>query len=118
MRKRLTMICVCAAAISSASAEDRAAQKRAGEPAGASTQALSVSNRRGVELQQFEIFTSDANRRKVVGKLPKPLGAGESADVPLDKAKGCVFHARWSFADAQDSGEVDICGGRHIVLVD
>ena len=55
---------------------------------------------------------------KIVGKLDKPLPAGDSVSVRLDKPKGCLFEARWKFEDADDAGPVDLCNDAHIVLVD
>ena len=53
-----------------------------------------------------------------MGKLDKPLPAGETVSLPLDKPKGCLFEARWKFEDADDVGAVDLCNDAHIVLVD
>lgn len=113
MRQRIAIICALAAtgAVAQESVRLRSAP--------ATTTAVSLSNKRGIALQQFEIFArSDNSRQKLIGKMTRPLAAGESVDVPLTKAKGCVFHARWSFADESDASEVDLCSGVHIVLVD
>lgn len=112
MRRRIVTICVFAAF--GALAED------GGKRTPPNTTTISVSNNRAVALQQFEIYASasDAKTERLIGRLPKPLPAGERASVPLSKAKGCVFQARWSFTDAKDAGEVDLCNGANIVLVD
>ena len=60
----------------------------------------------------------DAAPEKIVGKLDKPLAAGAAAKFQLRDAKGCLFQARWSYADLKDSGDIDLCSDAHIVLVD
>lgn len=82
--------------------------------------AVSLENRRRVQLLSFEIVASrkDKTPETVIGRLEKPLASGASASFPLNGAKGCDFEARWVFADMQDSGDVDLCNEAHIVLVD
>jgi hypothetical protein len=92
--------------------------------------AVTLENKRRVALQSFEIVMAgkslagaDSARMPssaeiIVGKLDKPLLAGESVSLQLDKPKGCLFEARWKFEDADDGGAVDLCGDAHIVLVD
>lgn len=115
MRLRLAVFCILSTF--AAAADERPAGRAA---SASNTTTVSISNKRGVALQQFEIFVPSpkSQNEKIIGKLPQPLGAGESVNVPLTRLKGCVVRARWSFADAQDAGEVDLCNGAHIVLVD
>ncbi|MCX7899675.1 MAG: hypothetical protein N2444_06280 [Methylocystis sp.] len=92
------------------------------EPTGPrkSVKSVSLENKRHVALQRFEVVMSAANpaRTIVVGRLDRPLQAGEKARLALIGAKGCVFEARWAFDDIKDFGDVDLCGGGHIVLAD
>ncbi len=87
--------------------------------------AVNLENKRNISLLSFEVVmpgkdlpSKDKTPETIVGKLEKPLGAGESASLPLTGAKGCLFEARWKFADVGDSGSVDLCGDARIVLVD
>ncbi len=81
---------------------------------------VTLENKRAVALQSFLIVMAGAGRSPeiIVGKLEKPLPAGEKIDMKLEKPKGCVFEARWKFEDADDVGAVDLCNDAHIVLVD
>lgn len=65
-----------------------------------------------------DVAGKDTVEETIVGRLEKPLGAGESASLPLTGAKGCLFEARWQFADVGDAGSVDLCNDAHIVLID
>ena len=38
--------------------------------------------------------------------------------MKLIGAKGCAYLARWTFADAGDEGQIDLCGDPKIVLTD
>lgn len=82
--------------------------------------AVSLENRRAAPLLNFEIVTpaKDDAPETLVGKLARPLAAGESASFPLNGGTGCVFRARWAFDDIKDSGDVDLCNDAHIVLID
>jgi len=92
--------------------------------------AVTLENKRRIALQSFEIVMAGktlagANSARkasaaeiVIGKLDKPLPAGEIVSLPLDKPRGCLFEARWKFEDADDGGAVDLCSDAHIVLVD
>jgi hypothetical protein len=82
--------------------------------------AVNLENKRPVALLQFEVVSParDKTPEIIVGKLEKPLAAGASASVPLSSAEGCAYQARWAFEDFTDIGEVDLCGGAHIILVD
>lgn len=97
--------------------------------------AVNLENKRLVSLLSFEIVMlgkdrpgkrpadkkppgKDEKPETIVGKLEKPLPAGQSASLPLNGAKGCLFEARWKFEDADDAGAVDLCNDAHIVLVD
>ena len=81
---------------------------------------VTLENKRHVPLQSFEIVQvgSLTNKETSVGRLEKPLAAGETIDLELVKPKGCQFEARWKFEDAEDSGVLDLCNDPHIVLVD
>lgn len=83
-------------------------------------ESVSIENKRGVSLLSFEIVlpAKDKAPEAVVGKLEKPLPAGEKASLPLTGAEGCMFEARWKFEDVNDFGAVDLCNDAHIVLVD
>lgn len=100
-----------------------AAKRRAPRPE--TPAAVTLENKRRIALQSFEIVmagrasTGAASvAETVVGKLDKPLPAGETVSLPLEKPKGCLFEARWKFEDAEDVGAVDLCNDAHIVLVD
>jgi len=97
--------------------------------------AVNLENKRNISLLSFEVVMpgedmpgqdlpgkdlpgKDKTPETIVGKLEKPLGAGESASLKLTGAKGCLFEARWKFADVGDSGAVDLCNDARIVLVD
>jgi hypothetical protein len=82
--------------------------------------AVNLENKRPKPLLIFEIIMSarDSKSDTIVGKLEKPLAAGQSVSVPLVGAKGCVFKARWKFEDVDDVGTVDLCSDAHIVLID
>ncbi len=81
---------------------------------------VTLENKRSVALQSFEIIMTGKGLSTgiVIGKLDKPLLAGESVSMKLEKPKGCLFEARWKFEDADDAGAVDLCSDAHIVLVD
>lgn len=85
-----------------------------------SATAVNVENKRPKPLLTFEIVMSvkDSKSDTIVGKLERPLAAGESVSVPLIGARGCVFQARWKFEDVDDVGTVNLCSDAHIVLVD
>jgi hypothetical protein len=102
--------------------------------------AVNLENQRNISLLSFEVVMlgqdtpskdtpskdtpskdlpdKDKTPETIVAKLEKPLGAGESASLKLTGAKGCLFEARWKFADVDDSGSVDLCNDARIVLVD
>jgi hypothetical protein len=82
--------------------------------------AVTLENKRSIALQSFVIVMAGigAAPETIIGKLDKPLPAGEKADVKLDRPKGCLFEARWTFEDADDAGALDLCNDGHIVLVD
>lgn len=103
---------VCAA-VASAGPKRRA-------PAPESPIAVTLENKRRLALQSFEIVMAvkATLAEIIVAKLDKPLQAGETVNLPLDKPRGCLFEARWKFEDADDGGAVDLCAGAHIVLVD
>ena len=95
-----------------------AAKTRAAPVAKLAT-AVNLENKRLVSLLTFEIvMTAKGKPETVIGKLDKPLAAGERASFSLTGAQGCMFEARWKFEDAADSGAVDLCSDAHIVLVD
>lgn len=81
---------------------------------------VNLENKRPLSLLSFEIVmpAKDKSPETVVAKLEKPLLAGEQASLPLSGAKGCMFEARWKFADLNDAGPVDLCSDAHIVLID
>jgi len=81
---------------------------------------VNLENRRKVTLVKFEIIAPAEKRKpeKVLAAIGKSLGAGDRIDLPLARASGCVFEARWKFEDLEDSGSVDLCTDAHIVLVD
>jgi hypothetical protein len=85
-----------------------------------SAAAVNVENKRPKPLLTFEIVMSVKGSKSdtIVGKLEKPLAAGESVSVPLIGARGCLFKARWKFEDVDDVGTVDLCSDAHIVLID
>jgi hypothetical protein len=82
--------------------------------------AVNLENKRPVALLNFEIVmpARDKTPETIVGKLDKPLAAGEMASFPLEGGTGCAFEARWAFEDIKDAGDVDLCNDAHIVLVD
>ncbi len=82
---------------------------------------VNLENNRPVSLLAFEVILPGAekpDREKVVAKLDKPLAAGRSVKLRLNKSSGCVFDVRWKFEDAGDIGSVDLCKDAHIVLTD
>jgi hypothetical protein len=81
---------------------------------------VNLENKRRVPLLHFEIVMpgKDKAPEMIVGKLEKPLAAGQAASFPLTGGKGCVFEARWAFEDFRAEGDVDLCNQAHIVLVD
>ena len=88
---------------------------------------ISIENGRKVALTAFEIaFVEPEPKkgakprppRKPVLKLEEPLAPGEIKIVKLIGAKGCAYLARWTFADAGDEGQIDLCGDPKIVLTD
>jgi hypothetical protein len=83
-------------------------------------QAVNLENQRLIPLKSFEIVMTakDKPEEIVVGKIDKPLAAGDRAQFPITGAKGCLFQARWAFDDAKDSGDVDLCNDAHIVFAD
>ncbi len=83
-------------------------------------QAVNLENRRLVPLKSFEVVMTakDKTSETIVGKIDRPVAAGERAQFPITGAKGCRFEARWAFDDAKDSGDVDLCNDAHIVFAD
>jgi len=83
-------------------------------------QAVNLENRRLVPLKSFEIVMTTKNKTSetIVGKIDRPVAAGDHAQFPITGAKGCLFEARWAFDDAKDSGDVDLCNDAHIVFAD
>ncbi len=83
-------------------------------------QAVNLENRRLVPLKSFEVVMTakDKASETIVGKIDRPVAAGERAQFPITGAKGCRFEARWAFDDAKDSGDVDLCNDAHIVFAD
>jgi hypothetical protein len=82
--------------------------------------AVKLENKRPVALLDFEIVAPARDKvpETVVGKLEKPLAAGASASFPLTGGAGCHYEARWTFEDAKDAGDVDLCNDAHIILAD
>jgi hypothetical protein len=82
--------------------------------------AVNLENKRQVPLLDFQIVIpgKDRTAEVIVAKLEKPLAAGATAKLPVTGVAGCHFEARWAFEDFSDAGEVDLCGGGRIVLVD
>jgi hypothetical protein len=83
-------------------------------------QTVNLENQRLVSLKSFEIVMTakDKTAETIVGKIDRPLAAGGRARFPITGAKGCLFEARWTFDDAKDSGDVDLCNDAHIVFAD
>jgi hypothetical protein len=81
---------------------------------------LDLENKRPVALLNFEIIlpARDKTPERVIGKLDKPLAAGDAIRLPLTGGAGCAYQARWAFEDFQDAGDVDLCNDARIVLVD
>jgi hypothetical protein len=116
LRKGLTIAVVIAVSLwASAAGANRAASL-----APATAGAVNLENKRGVPLLDFRIVLPAGDRMPeiVVAKLDKPLGPGASASLAVTGVKGCRFQARWTFADFADAGDVDLCGGGRIILVD
>jgi hypothetical protein len=84
------------------------------------SEAVNLENKRAIALLSFEILSPGKGKSEelLVVRLDKPLAAGQSTSLSLHGAKGCLFEARWKFADLADSGSVDLCTDAHIVLVD
>ena len=78
--------------------------------------AIEISNQRAVPLKSFTLSTTGA-KPKSVGKLAKPLAAGDKSMIKL-AARGCEYTARWEFEDAGDEGIVNLCSDPKIVLTD
>ncbi len=78
--------------------------------------AVSLENKRRVPLLEFRIVLPATE--VVVAKLDKPLAAGATIKLPITGVEGCRFEARWAFEDFSDAGDVDLCRGGRIVLVD
>jgi hypothetical protein len=97
-----------------------AGANRAVSLAPAAAGAVNLENKRRVPLLDFRIVLPAGDRTPeiVVAKLEKPLGPGASASLTVTGVKGCRFQARWTFADFADAGDVDLCGGGRIILVD
>ncbi len=83
-------------------------------------EAVNLENKRRVPLLDFRIVMPAKNRATevIVAKLEKPLAAGATAKLPITGVEGCRFEARWAFEDFSDAGDVDLCRGGRIVLVD
>ena len=116
MKQRLAMIGVIAAV--GVVQADGATKPR---PAPAKlAQAVNLENRRLVPLKSFEVvmMAKDKTSETIVGKIDKPLAAGDRAQFSITGAKGCLFEARWAFDDAKDSGDVDLCNDPRIVFAD
>lgn len=82
--------------------------------------AVNLENKRRVPLLDFRIILPGGDRTPeiVVAKLDRPLDPGATASLPVSGVEGCRFQARWTFADFADAGDVDLCGGGRIILVD
>lgn len=100
---------------------------RAAPKAGQPPAEISIENGRKVALNSFEIaFIEPAPKpgakpkppRRPVLKLEQPIAPGEKKTLKLTGAKGCSYVARWTFADASDEGQIDLCGDPKIVLTD
>lgn len=117
MKLRLAMIGVVAAGVGVA--QTAGATKLRSTPIKLA-QTVNLENQRPVSLKSFEIVMAakDKSPEIIVGKLDGPLAAGARAQFPLIGAKGCLFEARWTFDDAKDSGDVDLCNDAHIVFAD
>lgn len=83
-------------------------------------QTVNLENKRQVPLLDFRIVmpTKDKATEVIIAKLEKPLAAGATAKLPITGVDGCRFEARWAFEDFSDAGDVDLCRGGRIVLVD
>lgn len=79
--------------------------------------AVEILNQRAAVLEEFTLAAADA-QDKPVARLAKPLPAGGKARLPIRKAKGCDYIARWKFADAGDEAQVDLCNDPKVVLTD
>jgi hypothetical protein len=91
------------------------AQQRAQKPPGE----ITLINGRTVAVTAFEIATSGDNPR-LVAKLAKPLGAGKSIKIKLNKPTGCSFFvlARFEDESENDSDGLNLCGEKQIRLTD
>lgn len=120
MRFRTALACALIALPASAPATVRARTHRS-IPAPTPANEVSLENRRGTPLLNFEIIMPgrDKTTEVVVGRIEKPLASGAATKFPLQGASGCAFEARWTFGDnIRDAGEIDLCNDAHIVLVD
>jgi hypothetical protein len=109
---------VAALLIVACAAPAAAAPKRAKESSGPLV--VNLENRRKLALTKFEIVAPAVRKmpEKILAKLAAQLAGGGRVDLPVARAKGCVFEARWKFEDLEDSASVDLCTDAHIVLVD
>ena len=114
MRAAIAVLVALGCAASSAASKTKAPLKEK------TAAAVNLENKRRVSLVNFEIVMPAKGRKPetIVGKLEKALSAGESVNVPLLGAKGCIFQVRWKFEDANDAAPVDLCNEAHIVLMD
>lgn len=104
-----------AAAVLASAAGPAFAQSRATRPPAE----ITVINARSVAVTTFEIATSGDNPR-LVGKLARPLAAGQSAKLRLNRPTGCSFFVLARFEDdsENDSDGFNLCGETQIRLVD
>lgn len=91
------------------------AQQRAQKPPAE----IMLINGRTVAMTAFEIATSGDNPR-LVAKLAKPLAAGKSIKIKLNKPTGCAFFVLARFEDdsENDSDGLNLCGEKQIRLTD
>jgi hypothetical protein len=116
MKLRLTIVGVAAVIVV---AQADGAEKPRPAPAKLAL-AVNLENHRLVPLKSFEIvmMAKDKTTETIVGKIDRPVAAGDRAQFPIMGGKGCLFQARWTFDDAKDSGDVDLCNDAHIVFAD
>ncbi len=98
-----------------AAGEAQAQAQRAARPPAE----ITVINNRTVALTAFEIATSGESPR-LVGKLARPLAAGQSVKLKLTRPAGCSYFVLARFEDEteNDSDGVNLCGERQIRLTD